>query len=120
MWLTPGDLPSTARAAMSEADLAILIQDAEARALLAAPCLNGPISDAQRVQVVAVLRSAIGRVTERATRDDRQMTAGPFTVGSPVGERQSRALFWPTELEELRAICVGGARRGRAKNGWLA
>lgn len=117
MFLDVEDLPSSARAVMSADDLRMLVQDAESRALLAAPCLTGALSDAQRAQVVAVIRGAIGRAADRVGRDDRQMSSGPFTIGPVPGSGEARALFWPTELDELRAIC---GRRGRAYVGWLA
>lgn len=116
MFLTVSDLPDATRAGMSVADLELLVEDAESRALLAAPCLSLSLTETQRSQVVAVLRGAITRAAERSSRDDRQMTAGPFSIGPVSGATEPRALFWPSELDELRSIC---SRRGRAYVGWL-
>lgn len=117
MFLTVDDLPSATRAGMDTSDLALLVEDAESRALLAAPCLAGGLSEAQRAQVVAVIRGAVTRAVKRDGGDDRQMSSGPFTIGPPPGSGEPRALLWPSELEELRAIC---GRRGSAYMGWLA
>lgn len=113
MFLSVGDLSSKARAAVSDADLAILIEDAQARAVGVAPCLAGDLTEGQRAQVVAVLR---GAVTRAATADDRAMSSGPFTIG-PSPSAQPRTLLWPSEIEELQRVCAG--RRGRAYVGWL-
>lgn len=119
VFLTVTELPSATRAALNEADLNLLIEDAQARALGAAPCLAGTLTETQRAQVVAIIRGAVSRAAERATRDDRQMSSGPFTIG-PLpgsGSNEPRALLWPSELDDLRAICRS---RGRAYVGWLA
>lgn len=115
MFLSVDELPSKARAASSDADLRILIEDAQARAVGVAPCLAGDLTEGQRAQVVAVLR---GAVTRAATADDRQMSAGPFSIGPAQGS-QPRALLWPSEVEELQRVCAGRGR-GRAVVGWLA
>ena len=116
MFLTVDELPSPVRARMSDPDLVLLIEDAESRAMLAAPCLAGALSEGQRAQVVAVLRGAVSRAAKREGGYDQQMTAGPFTFGAPPGANEPRALFWPTELDEPRAVCG----RRRAHLGWLA
>lgn len=115
-FLKVGDLPSTVRQAVSDGDLALLLTDVSARAVAAAPCLSGPLTDGQRAQVVAVLRAAVGRYAERVSRDDRQMTSGPFSIGPVPGSGEPRALLWPSEVEELQSVC---RRRGRAVVGWL-
>lgn len=117
MFLTVTELPDATRNGMSVGDLSLLVEDAESRALLAAPCLAGALTEAQRAQVVAILRGAIARAVERSGRDDRQMTSGPFSIGPLPGSNEPRALFWPSELDELRSVC---SRRGRAYVGWLA
>lgn len=117
MFLTVTELPEATRNGMSVGDLSLLVEDAESRALLAAPCLSGALTETQRAQVVAILRGAITRSVERSSRDDRQMTSGPFSIGPVPGSNEPRALFWPSELDELRSVC---SRRGRAYLGWLA
>lgn len=104
--------------------LAVMIADVEASAVSVAPCLDGTLSDSARAAVVAVLRGAALRWADYSTRDDRQMTAGPFTLGqAPVSGAASerRALLWPSEVQALQRICAEatGKRRGRAYMGWL-
>ena len=116
VFLTSGDLSPFTSATAEQ--LQVMITDVEASAVAAAPCLSDPsgLSDAQVAVVVATLRGAVLRWADYLTRDDRQMTAGPFSIGPVSGATEPRALFWPSELDELRSIC---SRRGRAYVGWL-
>lgn len=82
------------------------IDDAEAMALLAAPCLSETLTEAQEGQVRAVLRQALVRWKEAGSGAVTQQTAGPFGVTLDT-RTERRGLFWPSELEQLRAICAG-------------
>jgi hypothetical protein len=99
------------------AKTAAMIDDAEAMALLAAPCLDYDdedydLTDNQQSAVKAVLRGAILRWNEAGTGAFQQQTTGPF--GVTVDTRQHRrGMFWPSEIEQLQVICrdteAGGA-----------
>ncbi len=119
-YLTAADLSPFTNASAEQ--LAVMIRDVEALAVAAAPCLGYPerLSESQRAQVVAVLRGAVLRWAEHATRDNRQMMAGPYSIGPGQQQPQDRRpLLWPTELSALAAVCAGGRPR-RALVGWLA
>lgn len=95
--------------------LAIIIADLEAVAVQAAGCLADPdvLSVAQRAAVVAVLRSAALRWSERASGQDRSLAAGPFTYGQAPGMQSSetrRPLLWPSEISSLQGVCAAGGR----------
>ena len=95
------------------ADDAWRIEDAEAMALLAAPCLSGVLTVDQMGQVRAVLRQALMRWKEAGAGAATTVTSGPFA--QTVDTRTVRkGMFWPSELEQLRAICGSG---GSAKSG---
>ena len=89
------------------------IADAEAMAVLAAPCLGtGELSNAQAAQLKAVLRQALMRWREAGSGALSAQTAGPF--GQTIDTRQERrGMFWPSELDQLRSIC-GTASTGAA------
>lgn len=119
-FLTPGDLSPFTSATVEQLD--VMIRDVEALALDAAPCLASPgnLSDAQRATVVATLRGAVLRWAEHATRDTRQLVAGPYSIGpGPQQSADRRPLLWPTEVSALASVCAG-TRRRRAFVGWLA
>lgn len=115
-YLTDADLPSHTRDKMSAADLRIAIEDAHARAVGAAPCLAGSLSEGDAAQVRAILRGVVSRHVERVTSSDRQMTSGPFSYGPAPGANEPRAMLWPSEVEELQDIC---GRAQRVRMGWL-
>lgn len=88
-----------------------MIEDAEARALLAAPCLGSDfdpeLTDVQVAAVRSILRGAILRWNEAGTGAVASQTAGPF--GQTLDTRQVRkSMFWPSEINELQDICTGG------------
>lgn len=121
--LTVDDLSALTSA--SPAALAVMIADVSAAAVSAAPCLNGDLPESARAAARAVLRGAVLRWADYTTRDERQMTAGPFTLGQAAGSgggAERRALLWPSEIQSLQRVCsnASGRRRGRAYMGWLA
>lgn len=89
--------------------LDVMIRDVEARAVSVAPCLADPavLSDTDLAAVVATLRGAVLRWADRVGRDDRQMTAGPFTIGPVPGQqtREATSLLWPSEVAQLQGVC---------------
>ena len=81
------------------------VDDAEAMAVLAAPCLaTGLLTNAQSAQLKAVLRQALMRWKDAGSGALASQTAGPF--GQVIDTRQERrGMFWPSELDQLRSIC---------------
>lgn len=102
--------------------LAIIIEDLEAVAAQAAPCLTEPgmLTPGQVAATVAILRSAALRWADRTQGGDRQLQAGPFTYGAITGQtaESRRPLLWPSEITALQGVCAGVRRR--AVLGWLA
>lgn len=106
MFLTPADLEPFAT--IDAAKAALMIEDAEAMAVLAAPCLSDPefADDAGLVAAVkAILRGAILRWDEAGAGAVTQQGAGPFqqTVDTT---KTRRGMFWPSELDQLRGLCA--------------
>lgn len=115
-------------AIIPEAKVTEMIADAEAMAILAAPCLvdlptepedetpeAAAIRAAKLAAVKAILRGAILRWHEAgngATQGEQQ-TAGPFGVQRTFVPASRRAMFWPSELEQLQGIC-GSDEQGDA------
>lgn len=91
------------------------ITDAEAMALLAAPCLSGDLDNRQTAAVRAVLRQALMRWKEVGSGAVTQQQVGPFGQSVDTSSVR-RGMFWPSELDQLRAICngTGGATSGTA------
>lgn len=93
-----------------------MIADAEALALLAAPCLAEPdpdvlLTDAQKAAVKAVLRSAILRWNDAGSGALQSEQVGPF--GQTYDNRQQRrSMFWPSEIVQLQDICGGTSTGG--------
>lgn len=114
-YITIDDLSPFATIAQAKAQA--MIADAVAQAILAAPCLadESDLDADQKAAVRAVLRQAILRWNDSGTGAFQQQTAGPFSVAFDTRATR-RALFWPSELEQLQAICaaVTGASDGGA------
>lgn len=106
-FLTVADL-SPLTAASDEA-LAVMIEDVEALAVDAAPCLadSTSLTEVQVSAVRAVLRSAVLRWADYTMRDDRQMTSGPYSIGpAPGSQGERKPLLWPTEIAKLQGVCA--------------
>lgn len=101
-------------AAIDSAKAEAMIADAEATALLVAPCLYDPaIIPETRAAVRAILRAAILRWEEAGNGSVSQQTAGPFSQSTDT--RQVRkGMFWPSEIEQLQAICQPARTSGGA------
>lgn len=92
-----------------------MIADAEALAVTVAPCLETPddLSASQVGAVRAILRGAVLRWEQTGTGAYQAETAGPFSVQYDT-RQQRRSMFWPSEIEQLQAICaaVNGSDSG--------
>ena len=110
LFIVEADL--TPFATIDAAKAAAMIEDAEAMALLAAPCLSEGITPAKIAAVKAILRGAILRWNEAGSGAFQQVQVGPF--GNSLDTRQQRrAMFWPSEIEQLQALCAS-ADQGKA------
>lgn len=100
-----------------------MIEDAEAMAVLTAPCLTSlntapegetaeqlALREAKLAAVKAILRAAILRWHEMGTgaKVTTQDSSGPFSRSETIDTRQRKAMFWPDEVEQLRGICASG------------
>ena len=107
MFLTISDLEPFAVIEASKAQA--MIDDAEAVALMVAPCLGSTdpaLTTAQTNAVRAIVRGAILRWNEAGTGAMQQQTAGPF--GVTVDTRQARrGMFSTSEITQLQTICAG-------------
>ena len=102
--LTPDDL--TLFVPNLNEDLAqAMIDDALALAATIAPCILGDgLTETAEKAVKAVIRGAILRWHEGGSGLYMQQQAGPFQV--TTDNRQTRkAMFWPSEIDQLQAIC---------------
>lgn len=106
-FLTPEDLAPFATIEATKAQA--MIDDAEAMAALAAPCiLSEDFANADAVK--AILRGAVLRWNEAGSGALAAESAGPFA--KTVDTRQERrTMFWPSEIQQLQNLCgtIGGA-----------
>lgn len=96
---------------LDEAQAEAMIADALALAARVAPCI---LDDDFQYEAAAkaVIRGAILRWVESGSGVYRMQQAGPIQL--VTDNRQGRkTLFWPTEVDELRALC-GLHRQGAA------
>jgi hypothetical protein len=81
-----------------------MIEDAEAMALLAAPCISAE-GFAHTGAVRAILRGAVLRWNEAGTGALQSQNAGIF--GQTLDTRQERrGMFWPSEIVALQGLCA--------------
>lgn len=86
-----------------------MIDDAEAMAVLVAPCINAE-GFTNQAAVKAILRGAVLRWNDSGSGALQAQTAGPF--GQTLDTRQERrGMFWPSDIEQLQNLCgtVGGS-----------
>lgn len=106
---------------------AAMIADAEAMAVITAPCLHGllvgppdetaedrALREAKLDAARAILRGAILRWDEAGSGalSSRMETVGPFGQQQTIDTRQARkTMFWPSDIEALQNLCSprGGA-----------
>lgn len=100
-------------ASIARAKALAMIEDATAIAVTVAPCLATPedLTDHQLAATKAVMRGAILRWNEAGTGAYKAQTTGPFSA--TLDDRERRAMFWPSEIVQLQAIC-NGTDTGRA------
>src|SRR5690625_3786214 len=104
--LQPEDLTAFANIAPDKAQA--MIEDVEAVAVLAAPCLADAEfreDEAYKGAAKAILRQAVLRRNEAGTGAVSQAGAGPFQ--QTVDNRNPiRGLLWPSEIAQLRDLCA--------------
>jgi hypothetical protein len=117
-FINAADLAPFATIAATKANA--MIEDAEAWAILTAPCLSsltvapdGETTEAAEIRtgkvaaVKAILRGAILRWNDAGSGAITQESVGPF--GHSIDTRQARkSMFWPSEITELQGICSNG------------
>ena len=81
-----------------------MIEDAEALAVLTAPCLTGTLTTLQSAAVRAVLRGAILRWNDSGSGALSAQAAGPFSQTLDT-RQERRGMFWPSEIGQLQGIC---------------
>ena len=105
MFLTPADLAPFAD--IDEAKASAMIEDVEARAAQAAPCITeaGFLADEPRAAAVrSILRQAVLRWNDAGTGVFTQLGAGPYQASSD-NRQERKPLLWPSEISDLRDIC---------------
>lgn len=101
-FLTVEDLAPFATIEAAKANA--MIDDAEAMAVLAAPCITAE-GFAYGAAVKAILRGAVLRWNDAGSGALQQQTAGPF--GQTLDTRQERrGMFWPSEIVALQGLCA--------------
>jgi hypothetical protein len=101
-FLAPDDLEPFAVIDPTKADA--MIEDAEAMAMLAAPCIALP-GFAHTAALRAILRGAVLRWVDSGSGALAAQTAGPF--GQTLDTRQERrGMFWPSEITALQNLCA--------------
>ena len=111
MFITPADLEPFAT--IDPAKAAAMIEDAEAMAVLAAPCLSTLDDPAKVAAVKAILRGAIVRWHEAGSGAVTQQSSGPFSQSVDTTKTR-RGMFWPSEIVQLRDLCGSSGGSGRA------
>jgi hypothetical protein len=97
-------------ASIDATKLSAMVDDAEAMAVLAAPCLSTP-ADLSRLQIAgvrAILRGAILRWHEAGSGalQQQSQSVGVFARSESFDNRQQRrGMFWPSEISQLQDIC---------------
>lgn len=94
-----------------------MIEDAEADAILIAPCIPGlltapadetpeqrAVREAKLAGIKSTLRAAILRWNDAGTGVTQTVRAGDFSHTQQYQGR--RSMFWPTEIEKLQGICA--------------
>jgi hypothetical protein len=114
--LRDSDLPEAVLAAVGPGQLATMLAGVNAKAVRHAPCLGStdPVpTDAQLAEAKLILLGAVSRWARVGEGAVQSQTAGPFSVATDTRERGGYNL-WPSEVEQLRALCVSDAERGGA------
>lgn len=116
MFLINADLAPFATIESDKADA--MIDDAEAQAMLVAPCiadLNKTDDAVKFAAVKAILRSAILRWEDAGSGaiTSVQESAGPFQqTQSNDTSKIRKGAFWPSEIDRLQMICKSDEGKG--------
>jgi hypothetical protein len=95
----------TAFATIDPVKAQLMIDDATAMAVMAAPCLeSSELSLNQHNAVRAILRGAVLRWNESGTGAVSQQAAGPFSATLDT-RQERRGMFWPSEITQLQGVC---------------
>lgn len=109
MFLTTDDLAPFAPIADDKAEA--MIEDAEAQAVLVAPCITSLApNDPKYAAVRAILRGAVLRWNDAGSGGvtTNQRMSGPYSEMQVIDNtKQRRGAFWPSEIEQLQRICAG-------------
>ena len=101
-FLSVEDLTPFATIEMSKAEA--MIEDAEAMALLAAPCI-ATVGFEYATAVKAILRAAVLRWNDTGSGAAQTVQSGPFA--QTLDTRQDRrGMFWPSEIVALQSLCA--------------
>ncbi len=101
-FLSVEDLTPFATIEMSKAEA--MIEDAEAMALLAAPCIAA-VGFEYATAVKAILRAAVLRWNDTGSGAAQTVQSGPFA--QTLDTRQDRrGMFWPSEIVALQSLCA--------------
>ncbi len=101
-FLSVEDLTPFATIEMSKAEA--MIEDAEAMALLAAPCITA-VGFEYATAVKAILRAAVLRWNDTGSGAAQTVQSGPFA--QTLDTRQDRrGMFWPSEIVALQSLCA--------------
>jgi hypothetical protein len=114
--ITADDLPQSVRDRTDAAVLATMVAGANARASRVAPCLAAtepPATADQIAEAKLVLIGAVQRWADAGGGAFQQQTAGPFSVAYDTRQRSGFNL-WPSEIEDLQAICAGDTATRKA------
>lgn len=105
MVIEPEDLAPFAE--IPEAKALAMIADALAMARLAAPCIS-EAGFAYADAALAIIRGAILRWNDAGTgvKTTASETVGPFGYSESYLQPQRRALFWPSEIDQLKKLCA--------------
>lgn len=94
-------------ATIAEAKANAMIADALAMARLVAPCIDSA-DFAHPDAAKAIIRGAILRWNETGAGGRTEVTdrAGPFEHSEAYQSPARRALFWPSEIDQLKKLCA--------------
>ena len=104
VWIEPADLAPFADIPQAKAQA--MIADALATAKIAAPCIDDE-DFAHPDAAKAIIRGAILRWNDAGSGVRTQIsdTVGPFAHAESYQQPQRRALFWPSEIDQLKKLC---------------
>lgn len=113
VFITAADLTISPGGENISADWAeAMITDTVAKAALVAPCILRPDfaeNEWKMAALKAILRTAILRWADAGSGalSSYSVSAGPFSQSESFDNRQyRRAMFWPTEIIDLRKLCL--------------